>query len=171
MEWNSRIKWWVFTFYTMRDQSKKRQKKSLARVEDLMCYGSTSSVLRSQKRVLVSLIVSTDHLHYNSCVAVISLLGRADDQFSFSLSLSIDFRFCFFFKDWFFFHLSIIIPWVLISWKTKDPNNIGQNQAWVEWYLFCTLENLTGSLLKQTININFKINKYRKIKFKKIKKI
>lgn len=129
--WNSRIKWWVFK---SRIKVKKNKKKSLARVEDLLCYGSTSCVLRSQKRVLVSLIVSNDHFHYNSCVAVISLLGGADDQFSFSFSL---YRFFFFFlKDWFFFHLSIRIPWVLISWKTKDSNNIGQNQAWVEWYLF-----------------------------------
>jgi len=85
-----------------------------------MCYGSTSSVLRSQKRVLVSLIVSTDHLHYNSCVAVISLLGRADDQFSFSLSLY-SFSFLFFFLRIDFFSFVNYNPLSFDFLKNKRP--------------------------------------------------
>jgi len=96
----------VMRFNKIRGQSKNRQKKALARVEDLLCY----------------LIVSNDHFHYNSRVAVISLLGGADDQFSFSFSLySFLFFFFLFFKGLIFFSFVNYNPLSFDFLKNKRP--------------------------------------------------
>lgn len=51
-------------------------------------------------------------------------------------------------------HLSIIVPWILISQNMKNPNNTVQNRFQLNDIIFLYPENLIASLSKQTIDTN-----------------